>query len=189
VRAIDYGGFRARPGDAVAGPWDEEPIDASACQPPKCSEPIALEVAPLPSRGCPSGMLPDGSCVNAPKSLRESTALATLRDANTGTHECPHPSVVAPGQRTEQAAQAHRLFGSGRWAEAAMSAARIARNETGDDEGNRWVAEYMLAVSWERLHHEVEATALLSRIALMPCHPMHDEASYWMTIVERRVLR
>jgi hypothetical protein len=77
----------------------------------------------------------------------------------------------------------------GQWNEAALSAARVANGETGDDEGNRWSAEYVLAIAYARLHHDVEANGLLSRIALTRCHPRHDEAAFWMTVLERRALR
>jgi hypothetical protein len=81
------------------------------------------------------------------------------------------------------------VFEQGRWHEAALSSARVVSGATGDDEGNRWSAEYVLAVSYARLNHDVEANGLLSRIALTRCHPRHDEAAFWMTVVERRALR
>src|SRR5262245_24307918 len=50
------------------------------------------------------------------------------------------------GQMTDETADAKRLFDHERWAEAAAANRRVVDGDTGDDEGNRQIAEYHLAI-------------------------------------------
>lgn len=52
---------------------------------------------------------------------------------------------------TEEAAQAKRLFDSGRWDGARTLYERVVRGDTGDDEGNRQIAAFYAAVASYRL--------------------------------------
>jgi hypothetical protein len=56
------------------------------------------------------------------------------------------PPPVA-GQMTEQAAQAKRLFDGEKWGDAASALYRVYKGETGDDEGNKQLAQYHLAIA------------------------------------------
>jgi hypothetical protein len=57
-------------------------------------------------------------------------------------------STPEPGNPTEEAAQAKRLFDSNtKWAEAALALKRVVSGETGDDEGNKQTAQYHLAIA------------------------------------------
>jgi len=55
------------------------------------------------------------------------------------------PPPVA-GQMTELAAQAKRLFDGEKWQEAALALYRVYKGETGDDEGNKQLAQCHLAI-------------------------------------------
>lgn len=188
AREIDYGAYRALAGSLPTRRWDATPIDATDCQPPACREPIALTLATLPSRRCPPGSSPSelasgGPCRPMPRQLIEAwPALAATVERIT-TRACPIP---APGQPTEQAAQVARLFEGRRWLDAALAAERVANGETGDDVGNRRLAEFMTAVSCERLGMVDAANAALARIAATQCDPRHDEAAFWIATLERR---
>src|SRR5688500_1472837 len=48
----------------------------------------------------------------------------------------------AAGNMTEEGAQAKRLFDNARWADAALALQRVVNGETGDDEGNKQIAQY-----------------------------------------------
>jgi len=59
--------------------------------------------------------------------------------------------AVTAGQMTEEAATAKRLFDGERWSEAALGLYRVYKGETGDDPGNRQIAQYHLAIALYRL--------------------------------------
>jgi hypothetical protein len=84
------------------------------------------------------------------------------------------------GQMTEEAAQAKRLFDSERWEQAVNAMARVANGDTGDDEGNKQLAEYHRAVA---LHHggrATEAAGAFLAIAGRPTHIKHQETLLWL---------
>src|SRR5262245_1460387 len=49
---------------------------------------------------------------------------------------------VTAGNMTESAAQAKQMFDKERWSEAAQALHRVVTGETGDDPGNKQLAEY-----------------------------------------------
>lgn len=192
VRGIDYGTFEAKVGPVFE--WDSEGkrLDGTSCQDASCAEPLGLDLVTFHPSGCRYGALPHGFCAPIPDHLPEAKAILD----RIAPRPCP-PRGFAPGQPTEGAAQAMRLFDkaesphvaarSEEWRQAAFAAARVASSETGDDELNRLIAEYMLAVAWTRLApDDPKAAEVLRGIALTPCHPRHDEASFFMTALERR---
>jgi len=56
------------------------------------------------------------------------------------------PAAVTAGQMTESAAAAKGLFDKEKWSEAAQALHRVVSGETGDDAGNKQLAEYYLAI-------------------------------------------
>ncbi len=193
VTAASYGTYRVRSGTA-ASPRDFQAraVDATNCQPPHCIEPIQIGFEWFRAEPCPPGK-PIGSpdCVPLPSSFMD--ALPNIPRAPHGgvcmsaprSGGTNRPGVIA-GQMTEQAAQAKRLFEGQKWGDAMLALSRVANGETGDDEGNREVADYDVAVCWDRLGDEVSANAMMQAIARDPCHLMHDKASFWMAADERR---
>ena len=91
----------------------------------------------------------------------------------------PPPAVVA-GDMTEEAAAAKRAFDQKRWPEAAQGMFRVVAGETGDDPGNRQLAEYYLAVSLYNLKFFQASFAIFSVIADNPNHLRFNETLLWL---------
>ncbi|MDB4946556.1 MAG: hypothetical protein JWP97_6090 [Labilithrix sp.] len=89
------------------------------------------------------------------------------------------PPPVA-GQMTEQAAQAKRLFDGEKWGDASLALYRVYKGETGDDEGNKQLAQYHLAISLYRLKFYQAAYGIFSEIADKPNHLKFNETLLWL---------
>jgi hypothetical protein len=92
-------------------------------------------------------------------------------------------NTPTPGTMTEGAAHAKRLFDKAMWPEAAVALERVATGEYGDDEGNRQVAEYHLAVVHFNLKHYERATDLFLLIHGDSSHNKFNEANLWLVKV------
>ncbi len=96
-----------------------------------------------------------------------------------GTATPTGPAVA--GQMTEEAAQAKRLFDAERFAEAALALDRVSKGETGDDEGNKQIAQYNLAISLYRLKLYQASYNIFSVIADNPNHLKFNETLLWLS--------
>src|SRR5450432_2849979 len=93
------------------------------------------------------------------------------------------PGASAPvvaGQMTEAAASAKQLFDKERWNEAAQALHRVVSGETGDDPGNKQLAEYFLAISLYGLKFYQASYAIFSLIADNPNHVKFKETLLWL---------
>ncbi|WP_235879999.1 hypothetical protein [Polyangium aurulentum] len=88
---------------------------------------------------------------------------------------------VTAGQMTEEAAQAKRLFDAERWSEAALILKRVVDGETGDDDGNKQIAQYHLAIALYRLQFYQASYAIFSEIADKPNHLKFNETLLWLS--------
>ncbi|WP_437970796.1 hypothetical protein WMF04_16575 [Sorangium sp. So ce260] len=88
---------------------------------------------------------------------------------------------VTAGQMTEEAAQAKRLFDSERWSDAARQLKRVVDGDTGDDEGNRQIAQYHLAIALYRLQFYQASYAIFSQVADKPNHLKFNETLLWLS--------
>jgi hypothetical protein len=84
------------------------------------------------------------------------------------------------GQMTEQAAQAKRLFDGEKWSDAALALYRVYKGETGDDEGNKQLAQYHLAIALYRLKFYQASYGIFSEIADKPNHLKFNETLLWL---------
>jgi hypothetical protein len=91
-----------------------------------------------------------------------------------------HGPPPQAGQMTEQAAQAKRLFDGEKWQEAALALDRVRKGETGDDEGNKQLAQYHLAIALYRMKFYQAAYAIFSEIAEKPNHLKFNETLLWL---------
>lgn len=87
---------------------------------------------------------------------------------------------VTAGQMTEEAAAAKKLFDRERWQDAAQALFRVVNGETGDDPGNRQVAEYYLAIALYRLKFYQASYARFSVIADNKNHLKFKETLLWL---------
>ena len=87
---------------------------------------------------------------------------------------------VAAGQPTAEAAQGRRLFDGERWSEAALVLKRVVDGDTGDDEGNRQIAQYHLAICLYRLRFYQASLGIFSTLADEPRHLRFSETLPWL---------
>jgi tetratricopeptide (TPR) repeat protein len=90
-------------------------------------------------------------------------------------------AAVTAGQMTEEAATAKRLFDGERWSEAALGLYRVYKGETGDDAGNRQIAQYHLAIALYRLKFYQASYGIFSEIADKPNHLKFSETLLWLS--------
>ena len=81
---------------------------------------------------------------------------------------------------SEAAAAAKQLFDKERWNEAAQALHGVVSGETGDDPGNKQLAEYYLAISLYRLRFYQASYAIFSVIADNPSHLKFKETLLWL---------
>ena len=114
------------------------------------------------------------------------------RPADIELDEAPPPAAGQPratdnspppqaGQMTEQAAQAKRLFDGEKWIDASLALFRVYKGETGDDEGNKQLAQYHLAIALYRLKFYQAAYGIFSEIADKPNHLKFNETLLWLS--------
>ncbi len=89
------------------------------------------------------------------------------------------PTPVA-GQPTDAAAQAKRLYESEKWWDAAQALYRVSTGETGDDEGNKQIAQFNLAKALYKLKFFQGAYSIFSEIADKPNHLKYNETLLWL---------
>jgi tetratricopeptide (TPR) repeat protein len=87
---------------------------------------------------------------------------------------------VTAGQMTEEAAQGKRLFDAERWSDASLVLKRVVDGDTGDDEGNKQIAQYHLAIALYRLQFYQASYAIFSQVADKPNHLKFNETLLWL---------
>jgi tetratricopeptide (TPR) repeat protein len=140
-----------------------------AAAPPPAAAPAAPGPAappPAAAQAAPAG--------KAPAKKGEQPRDIELDDAGGG-------APVQAGQMTEEAANAKRLFDTERWSEAALGLYRVYKGETGDDAGNRQVAQYHLAIALYRLKFFQASYGIFSEIADKPNHLKFAETLLWLS--------
>jgi hypothetical protein len=89
------------------------------------------------------------------------------------------PPAIA-GQPTAAAAQAKRLYENEKWWDAAQALFRVSSGETGDDEGNKQIAQFNLAKALYKLKFFQAAYSIFSEIADKPNHLKYNETLLWL---------
>ncbi|HEV8246946.1 MAG TPA: hypothetical protein VGP93_14310, partial [Polyangiaceae bacterium] len=90
------------------------------------------------------------------------------------------PAAVTAGKMSEAMGSAKQLFDKEKWNEAAQALHRVVTGETGDDAGNKQIAEYYLAISLYRLKFYQASYAIFSVIADNPNHLKFKETLLWL---------
>jgi hypothetical protein len=86
----------------------------------------------------------------------------------------------AAGQPSAAASQAKRLYESEKWWDAAQALYRVSTGETGDDEGNKQIAQFNLAKALYKLKFFQAAYSIFSEIADKPNHLKYNETLLWL---------
>ncbi|MFO0675669.1 MAG: hypothetical protein U0169_03990 [Polyangiaceae bacterium] len=97
----------------------------------------------------------------------------------TGAARANEP-VAQAGQMTEQATQAKKLYEAQKYTDAALALYRVYKGETGDDEGNKQIAQFNLAKSLYNLKFYQAAYGIFSEIADRPNHLKFNETLLWL---------
>src|SRR5450755_3178749 len=118
---------------------------------------------------------PAAAGAGAPKKPGKGVDIDLDEDSGSGSQ-----APVVAGQMTEAAAAAKQLFDKERWNEAAQALHRVVSGETGDDPGNKQLAEYFLAISLYRLKFYQASYAIFSVIADNPNHVKFKETLLWL---------
>ena len=84
------------------------------------------------------------------------------------------------GQPTEAAAQAKRLYESEKWWDAAQALYRVYQGETGDDEGNKQIAQFNFAKTLYKLKFYQGAYKIFIDISERPNHLKFNETLLWL---------
>ena len=119
--------------------------------------------AAAPKGGAKPGAKPGAgaAAAGADIELDDPATPAPAKPADTG----PPPTA---GQMTEPAAQAKRLFDGEKWLDAALGLYRVYKGDTHDDEGNKQLAQYHLAIALYRLKFYQAAYCILREMPRKP---------------------
>jgi len=90
------------------------------------------------------------------------------------------PGPVTAGKMSGAMSSAKVLFDEEKWNEAAQALHRVVTGETGDDAGNKQIAEYYLAISLYRLRFYQASYAIFSVISDNPNHLKFKETLLWL---------
>jgi hypothetical protein len=146
-----------------------------------------VDAQPRKKKGGAAKPPPAAAAPAAPASPAAPAAPAGKAAAKKGEHkdieldEGAGAGPVTAGQMTEEAATAKRLFDGERWSEAALGLYRVYKGETGDDPGNRQIAQYHLAIALYRLKFFQASYGIFSEIADKPNHLKFNETLLWLS--------
>jgi len=158
-------------------------LSLSVASAPAMAQTKPKTTAPAKKPGTkPTGKPGAGTAAPAPSGSQSIELDDAPANPQQGTPTKPADSGPPPvaGQMTEQAAQAKRLFDGEKWGDAATALYRVSKGETGDDEGNKQLAQYHLAISLYRLKFYQGAYGIFSEIADKQNHLKFNETLLWL---------
>jgi hypothetical protein len=138
-------------------------------------KPAAPAAAAQPAQPAPVDMDAD-SAAPAPADTPAAAPTGKKKPAKVVDNSPP----ATAGQPTEAAAQAKRLYDREKWWDAAKALYRVSTGETGDDEGNKQIAQFNLAKSLYKLKFFQGAYSIFSEIADRPNHLKYNETLLWL---------
>jgi hypothetical protein len=161
------GGAAAKPAGATAAPVVSKP---PASTPTPAGKPAAGTGKPAPV-DLDSDSTPPASTGNVAGG--EITKARPPRVVDNS----PPPSAGTP---SDAASQAKRLYEGEKWWDAAKALYRVYIGETGDDEGNKQIAQFNLAKALYKLKFYQGAYSIFSEIADKPNHLKYNETLLWL---------
>jgi hypothetical protein len=156
-------------------------LNENACRPAsealtRCQETKARAPAPSPAEVARDAARWPPSLPSIPTSLRCTGAEPLMLDPAARRRGEAEAFAPIAGQMTEPAAQAKRLFDSGRYADALGPLADVMNGVTGDDPGGRQRATLQFARSLVELRRSREAHDLLRATLRLPYSSMRTRA-------------
>src|SRR6185369_12765271 len=140
-----------------------------------------LILAPAAAEAQPKKAAPTAAAKKGAKDDKKDAAKKAGETPKEVVLEEEQEGPVTAGQMTEEAAQGKRLFDAERWSEAALVLKRVVDGETGDDEGNKQIAQYHLAISLYRLQFYQASYGIFSAVADKPNHLKFNETLLWLS--------
>jgi len=142
-----------------------------------------------PRKETPRGQKPGGKPVETGVSIDlDAPANAKPQDAEAdGGAKSSGGGVSQAGKMTEEAAAAKRLFDGGKYNDAALALFRVAKGQTGDDEGNKQIAQFNLAISLFYLRFYQTSYGIFSEIADRPNHLKFSDALLWLSTLAEKL--
>lgn len=143
----------------------------------RTSTPLALllVLASLPLAAC--GAKQSGDAVKVQTGLLACTYSDIAKDDAAPYVE---GSPETPGQPTPELAQARMKYDAGQHAEAIPLLEKVVSGESGDDEGNRQLAEYWLGAAEFQIGRYDKSVAAFAPIAHRPSHLKRRDTAPWL---------
>jgi tetratricopeptide (TPR) repeat protein len=145
-------------------------VQAATAQAAKPKKPAPAAAAPPAAGPAPAAAGPVDMDADSPQSQKGAKPAKVVDNS---------PPPVA-GQPTAAASQAKRLYENEKWWDAAQALFRVSSGETGDDEGNKQVAQFNLAKALYKLKFFQAAYSIFSEIADKPNHLKYNETLLWL---------
>jgi tetratricopeptide (TPR) repeat protein len=116
----------------------------------------------------------------APSLARAQQGVIDLDEEDEQEDEAPAAPAVTAGTMSEGARAAKALFDAQKWPEAALALYGVVAGETGDDDGNKQLAQYFLSISLYRMKLYQASYALFGFIADNRNHLKFGETLLWL---------
>jgi len=126
-----------------------------------------------------SGLILSDSML-APSLARAQQGVIDLDEEDEQEDEAPAAPAVTAGTMSEGARAAKALFDAQKWPEAALALYGVVAGETGDDDGNKQLAQYFLSISLYRMKLYQASYALFGFIADNRNHLKFGETLLWL---------
>jgi hypothetical protein len=140
---------------------------------------VAQQPKPKPGAPAPAKPGPAKPGQPAPVDLDEEPK-KPAEDPKKGAKPVDNSPPPQAGQPSEAAAAAKRLFENDKFWDAAQAYYRVYTGETGDDEGNKQIAQFRLAQTFYKLKFYQAAYSIFSEIADKPNHLKFNETLLWL---------
>jgi len=115
-----------------------------------------------------------------PSLARAQQGVIDLDEEDEQEDEAPAAPAVTAGTMSEGARAAKALFDAQKWPEAALALYGVVAGETGDDDGNKQLAQYFLSISLYRMKLYQASYALFGFIADNRNHLKFGETLLWL---------
>lgn len=126
-----------------------------------------------------SGLVLGSAVVNEQRALAQDVIDLDEDDEEVDNAPAAGPAVTA-GTMSEGARAAKALFDQQKWPEAALALFGVVAGETGDDDGNKQLAQYFLSISLYRMKLYQASYALFGYIADNRNHLKFNETLLWL---------
>jgi len=171
---IGLGAVLSGHGTALAQPAKPKPAAAKpAPKPAKPQKPVKKDTSKSPT----PGVAKPGTSADV---LELDDAAPAKPSSPAAAKPAPLGPPPVPGTMTDDAAQAKKLFDEENWGDASLALYRVVQGQTSDDEGNKQLAQFHLAIALYKLKFYQASYGIFSQIAGRPNHLKYDDTLFWL---------